>query len=76
MLKAVRALADSRLWPFLSESYSLEFLLMLKAGGADSILDAYDSLISPKPKKAAFDEFVRRQLAKGFIELEVCYLLN
>ena len=69
-LDVVRSLATSPLRSFLSKSYSLELLLMLEAEDVDSILDAYDSLKSPKPKKAAFDDFIRRQIANGFIELE------
>ena len=69
-LKLLQALSKSPLRSFLSQSYSLELLLTLRAEDAGSILEAYDRLKSPKPKKPAFDAFVRRQIAKGFIERE------
>ena len=34
-----------------------------------SIVNLFDLIESPKPKKATFDSFIKRLIAKGWIEL-------
>lgn len=72
MLKNILHLAKSPLRLFLSNSYSLELLFILKKNKISTGIEAsYELLVSPKPRLRAFNEFIRELLAAGLIVLEV-----
>jgi DNA-binding MarR family transcriptional regulator len=70
MLDSLRKIAKSELSIFLSTSYSLEVLCLFESMHfIPSFVNLFDQIESPKPKKATFDAFIRRLIAKGWIEL-------
>ena len=70
MLIPMRKIAKSELSIFLSTSYSLEILYLFQSMHViPSIVNLFDLIESPKPKKATFDAFIKRLIAKGWIEL-------
>ena len=70
MLDLLRKIAKSELNIFLSTSYSLELLYIFKNMNLiPSIVILYDLIEAPKPKKATFDAFIKRLIARGWIEM-------
>jgi DNA-binding MarR family transcriptional regulator len=70
MLDSLRKIAKSELRIFLNTSYSLEILYIFEEMHfIPSIINLYDLIETPKPKKATFDAFIKRLITKGWIEL-------
>ena len=72
MLSLIGSLANSKLRPFLSTSYSLELYLTLKeVENGKGIEELYHSLNSPKPKQQSFDRFIKLLADKELIEISI-----
>ena len=72
MLSLIESLANSKLRPFLSTSYSLELYLKLKeAENGKGIEELYLSLNSPKPKQQSFDRFIKILADKELIKITI-----
>jgi DNA-binding MarR family transcriptional regulator len=70
MRDLLRKIAKSELNIFLNTSFSLEVLYIFKEiHFVPSIVNLYDLIEAPKPKKATFDAFIKRLIAKGWIEM-------
>ena len=72
MLSIILSLANSKLRPFVSTSYSLELYFRLsEAKNGKGVEELYNSLRSPKPKQQAFARFVKLLADKGLIEITI-----
>jgi len=69
MLNLITSLSKTNLKIFLSQTYSIELLYMLRDNNFNKkgIEEIYISLLSPKPKQASFNNFIQRLNSKGFI---------
>ena len=69
LLDAVRKLSQSELRIFLTHGYAVELLWYLRnKGNVGSLIEIYESLHSPKPRKQSFDAFISRLVTLGFLE--------
>ena len=69
MINIITFLSKTNLKIFLSQTYSIELLYMLRDNNfkKKGIEDIYISLLSPKPKQASFNNFIQRLNSKGFL---------
>ena len=69
LLDAVRKLSQSELRIFLTHGYAVELLWYLRnKGNVGSLMEIYESLHSPKPRKQSFDAFIARLVTLGFLD--------
>lgn len=69
LLESVRKLSESQLRIFLTHGYSLELLWLLKnQENVGSLIEVYEALHSPKPRKQSFDAFIARLVTLGFLD--------